>query len=120
MLYALTDIYAVVYIAPMATTFAVLAEPTRRRILDLLRERERSVGELVAALGISQPAVSHHLKLMREAELVRFAPSGASNVYYIDPAGLASMRAWLDQHWTRALKAFEDSFVEKKPDDDTD
>lgn len=100
--------------------FKVLADPHRQAIVERLSASPATVAELTKALGISQPAVSHHLKLMREAELVRFAPSGASNVYHIDPRGLASMRAWLDQHWSRALQAFQDSFAEEKPDDDTD
>lgn len=102
-----------------AARFKVLSDPHRQRIVERLSTGPATVRQLTDALGISQPAVSHHLKLMREAELVRFEPSGASNVYSIDPAGLAAMRAWLDRHWTRALAAYQDSFPENWHDDDT-
>jgi DNA-binding transcriptional ArsR family regulator len=94
----------------MATTFAVLAEPTRRRILDLLRERERSVGELVAALGISQPGVSKHLRVLREAGLVAVRRDAQRRWYGLDPAPLAEIDAWLAPYrrlWAGRLDALE-------------
>jgi DNA-binding transcriptional ArsR family regulator len=97
--------------------FKVLADPHRQAIVERLAQGPATVVELTRTLGLSQPAVSHHLKLMRAAQLVRFAPSGASNVYHIDPEGLAAMRAWLDQHWTRALETYQ-TLVEKEPTDD--
>jgi DNA-binding transcriptional ArsR family regulator len=100
--------------------FKVLADVHRQAIVEHLSAGPATVVELTKVLGLSQPAVSHHLKLMREAQLVRFAPSGASNVYQIDPAGLAAMRAWLDQHWSRALAAYEDSFEDVTDKDATD
>jgi DNA-binding transcriptional ArsR family regulator len=57
---------------------------------------------------VSQPAISHHLRVLREARLVRAEPRGASNIYHIDPRGLGEMRAWLDRMWAEALDAFRD------------
>ncbi len=76
-------------------TFAVLAEPVRRRILDLLRERPRSVGELTAELGLSQPGTSKHLRVLREAGLVRVRAEAQRRWYELDPAPLAAVDAWL-------------------------
>ncbi len=94
----------------MATTFEVLAEPTRRRILDLLRERERSVGELVAALGTSQPGVSKHLRTLREAGLVVVRREAQRRWYGLDPAPLVEIDAWLAPYrrlWADRLDALE-------------
>jgi DNA-binding transcriptional ArsR family regulator len=85
---------------------AALADPTRRRVLELVAERPRSVAELARALPVSQPAVSQHLKTLRAARMVRPVPRGASNIYHIDPHGLAEARAWLDRMWDAALAAF--------------
>lgn len=89
-----------------ASGIATLADPTRRRVLELVAERPRSVAELTRALPVSQPAVSQHLKVLREARLVRAVPEGARNVYHLDPHGLAEMRAWLDRMWDDALRTF--------------
>ena len=75
--------------------FEAVAEPNRRRILDLLRERERPAGELVGALAISQPGVSKHLKLLKEAGLVRMRADGQRRLYSLEPRGLAELEAWL-------------------------
>ena len=77
----------------MATTFDVVAEPMRRRILDLLRERPRPVGELVELLGISQPGVSKHLRILREARLVRVRPDAQQRWYEVDAETFARYRA---------------------------
>lgn len=76
-------------------TFEVLAEPVRRRILDLLRERPRSVGEITAELGLSQPGTSKHLRVLREAGLVRVRAQAQLRWYELDPAPLAEVDAWL-------------------------
>jgi DNA-binding transcriptional ArsR family regulator len=94
----------------MATTFAVLAEPTRRRILDLLRERERSVGELVTALHLSQPGVSKHLRVLRAAGLVAVRQEAQRRWYTLDAAPLAEVDAWLQPYrrlWADRLDALE-------------
>ena len=82
----------------MDEMFAVLADPTRRRILDLLAEQERSVGELVAAFPISQPAVSRHLRVLREAGLVRLRGAGQRHIYRLDAAPLAALDDWLARY----------------------
>ena len=94
----------------MAATFEVLAEPTRRRILDLLRVRERSVGELVAALALSQPGVSKHLRVLREAGLVAVRHDAQRRWYALNPAPLAEVDAWLAPYrrlWAGRLDALE-------------
>ncbi|GAA2995038.1 ArsR/SmtB family transcription factor [Actinokineospora diospyrosa] len=79
----------------MATTFTVLAEPTRRRILDLLLVQPRSVGELVAELGLTQPGTSKHLKVLREAGLVRVRRDAQRRWYELRPEPLAEVDTWL-------------------------
>jgi DNA-binding transcriptional ArsR family regulator len=95
----------------MATdALAVLAEPTRRRIVDGLGTSERSVGELVDALGVSQPAVSKHLKVLREAGLVSCRTAAQRRIYRVDPAPLRELDAWLAPYrrlWTHHLDALE-------------
>jgi len=91
--------------------FEVLAEPHRRRILDLLREREQAVGDLVSALGISQPGVSKHLRVLREAGLVTARKEGRRRYYQLRPAGLTELRDWLDElerFWQERLTALGD------------
>ena len=90
--------------------FAVLAEPTRRRILDVLRTDEASVNELVAAVAVSQPAVSKHLKVLREAGFVTVRTARQQRIYAIDTRELRRIDAWLEpyrQLWTRHLDALE-------------
>jgi DNA-binding transcriptional ArsR family regulator len=86
--------------------FAALADPTRRAVFERLAEGPRAVGDLAAGLPVSRPAVSQHLKVLKEAGLVSDRPDGARRVYQIDPAGLGRLRAWLDRFWTVALDAF--------------
>jgi DNA-binding transcriptional ArsR family regulator len=87
-------------------TFSVIAEPSRRQILDLLRERERPVGDLVDQLGLSQPAVSKHLRVLRDAGLVEVRPDGQRRLYRLQPAPLAELDEWLAPYramWSRSL-----------------
>ena len=77
------------------TLFEVIAEPNRRRILSLLRERERPAGELVTRLKLAQPSVSKHLKVLREAKLVEVRGDGARRIYRLRPEPLAALEAWL-------------------------
>jgi DNA-binding transcriptional ArsR family regulator len=77
------------------TPFEALAEPNRRRILDVLRDGERPAGDLVEALALSQPGVSKHLKLLREAGLVSVRADGQRRLYRLEPDGLADLEAWL-------------------------
>lgn len=96
--------------------FAALADPTRRAVFERLRDRPRAVSELAAGLPVSRPAVSQHLKVLKEAGLVRDEADGARRVYRIDPHGLGQVRAWLDQFWDEALDAFK-ARVEQEDDD---
>jgi DNA-binding transcriptional ArsR family regulator len=94
----------------MASTFDVLAEPTRRRILDLLRDDERPVNELVRRLGISQPGVSKHLKVLREAGLVEVRQDAQRRLYRVRAQPLAEIDAWLAPYrrlWASTLDALE-------------
>ena len=94
----------------MTSAFAVLAEPNRRRILDLLRERERPVGELVDALSVSQPAVSKHLRVLREAGVVDARVDAQRRLYRVRPEPLREIDAWLEPYrmlWSQRLDALE-------------
>jgi DNA-binding transcriptional ArsR family regulator len=89
---------------------AALADPTRRRIVELLAERDRDVGELVASFPISQPAVSRHLRVLREHGLVRVRKDGQRRIYSLDPAPLAELDEWLARtrgFWLNRLDALE-------------
>ena len=85
---------------------AALADPTRRGIFEALREEPMTVGQLAEGQPVSRPAVSQHLKVLREAGLVVARPDGARRMYRIDPDGLRSVRAWVDSFWDDALTAF--------------
>ena len=89
------------------TTLAALADPTRRRVMESLRSGPRAVGEIARGMPVSRPAVSQHLKVLKEAGLVTERADGTRHVYYLDPKGLAALRAWLDQFWDQALAAFQ-------------
>jgi DNA-binding transcriptional ArsR family regulator len=94
----------------MATTFEVLAEPTRRRILDLLLERPRPVGELVTALGMSQPGVSKHLRVLRESGFVVVRQDAQRRIYAVRAEPLSEVDAWLAPYrrlWAGRLDALE-------------
>jgi DNA-binding transcriptional ArsR family regulator len=91
-------------------SFTVLAEPARREILDLLRERERSVGELVVDLKLSQPGVSKHLRVLRDAGLVTARADAQRRLYRVRPEPLAEIDEWLAPYrrmWTDSLDALE-------------
>jgi DNA-binding transcriptional ArsR family regulator len=86
--------------------FAALADPTRRAVFERIAERPRSVGALAAELPVSRPAVSQHLKVLKEAGLVADDARGTSRIYRIDPQGLGPMRRWLDEQWEHSLENF--------------
>jgi DNA-binding transcriptional ArsR family regulator len=103
----------------VSTTFEVVAEPTRRRILDLLRERSRPVGELVGLSGLSQPLVSKHLRVLREAGLVRVRQDAQRRWYELRPEPLAELDAWLAPYrrlWDGRFDALE-RHLDAMPDD---
>ena len=83
-----------------------LADPTRRRVFERLKSGPKAVGAIARGLPVSRPAVSQHLKVLKEAGLVADRPEGTRRVYYIDPDGLGTLRKWLDQFWDEALAAF--------------
>jgi DNA-binding transcriptional ArsR family regulator len=98
------------YVKRVATTFAVLAEPTRRRILDLLLDEPRSVGDLVNELGLTQPGTSKHLKVLRDAGLVHVRRDAQRRWYELRPEPLAEVDAWLEPYrrlWADRLDALE-------------
>lgn len=86
---------------------ATLADPTRRSIFELLADGPAAVGELAAGLPVSRPAVSQHLKVLKDAGLVRDEAIGNRRIYQLDPDGVAELRGYLDQFWSRSLAAFK-------------
>jgi DNA-binding transcriptional ArsR family regulator len=84
-----------------------LADPTRRAVFERLRAGPASVGEIAAELPVSRPAVSQHLKVLKEAGLVCNQADGMSRLYELNPDGLAELRAWLDRFWSESLAAFK-------------
>src|ERR671918_256552 len=93
-----------------------LGDPTRRTIFERLADRPRAVGELARDLPVSRPAVSQHLRVLKDAGLVIDRPAGARRIYQLDPDGLGALRAYLDQYWTRALAAYKTA-VEQRPEE---
>ena len=88
------------------SAFAALSDPTRREVLQRLQAGGRSVGEIARDMPVSRPAVSQHLKVLKEAGLVIDRAEGTRRVYHIDPKGLGAVRAWLDQFWDVALQSY--------------
>ena len=97
--------------------FGALGDPTRRLIFERVAERPSAVGQLAAGLPVSRPAVSQHLRVLKEAGLVTETADGARRIYRLDPRGIAAMRDWLDNHWSAALAAFE-QFVDEQEEED--
>jgi DNA-binding transcriptional ArsR family regulator len=92
---------------PAALT--ALADPTRRTIFERLADRPCAVVELASELPVSRPAVSQHLKVLKDAGLVIDRPAGNRRIYRVDPQGVAALRTYLDQFWSRSLQAFKDT-----------
>jgi DNA-binding transcriptional ArsR family regulator len=100
--------------------FAALADPTRRAVLERIARHPASVGDIARDMPVSRPAVSQHLKALKEAGLVRDEAEGTRRIYRIDPAGLGPIRAWLDRMWDDALSAFAAAVdQEHDPEEDT-
>ncbi|HZG35650.1 MAG TPA: metalloregulator ArsR/SmtB family transcription factor [Gaiellaceae bacterium] len=98
---------------------AALAEPTRRRIVELLAERDHDATEIGAHFPISQPAVSRHLRVLREHGLVRARPDSRRRVYSLEPAPLAELDAWLGRYrpfWTQRLDALDTQLHRARPE----
>src|SRR3954447_5622902 len=93
--------------ANAADMMTALGDPTRRAIFDRLSDGPRPVGELAAELPVSRPAVSQHLKVLKDVGLVVDRQAGTRRLYRVDPAGLAILRSYLDGFWERSLAAFQ-------------
>jgi DNA-binding transcriptional ArsR family regulator len=94
--------------------FTALADPTRRAIFERLAARPSAVGELADDLPVSRPAVSQHLKVLKEGGLVIDEPDGTRRIYRVDPEGVEALRAYLDQFWNQALAAFKRAAEQKE------
>jgi DNA-binding transcriptional ArsR family regulator len=94
-----------------------LGDPTRKAIFELLVDRPRSVGELAGELPVSRPAVSQHLRVLKDAGLVADTPAGTRRIYRIEPDGLALLRADLERFWGRTLTAYK-AAVERPNEED--
>jgi DNA-binding transcriptional ArsR family regulator len=95
-----------------------LGDPTRRAVCERLAAGPLPVGQLAATLPVSRPAVSQHLKVLKDAGLVVDRPVGNRRVYALDPTGVAVLRGWLDRIWSDALSAFKTA-VEQPPQEDS-
>jgi DNA-binding transcriptional ArsR family regulator len=90
-----------------AQALQALGDPTRRAVLEELRDGPRAVGEIAAALPVSRPAVSQHLRVLKEAGLVIERQNGTRHLYRVDPDGLAELREYLEAFWEEALASFK-------------
>lgn len=95
------------FVMAYGSVLTALGDETRRAILDRLLEGPKPVVEIARGLPVSRPAVSQHLKVLREAGLVRHTVAGTQHLYRVDPRGLAELRAYVEQFWERALAGFE-------------
>ena len=89
--------------------WTVLGDPTRRAIFERLAARPRAVGELAGELPVSRPAVSQHLKVLKDAGLVLDRPAGTRRIYRVDPDGVGALRADLDRFWSKSLAAYKEA-----------
>jgi DNA-binding transcriptional ArsR family regulator len=99
-----------------------LGDPTRRVIFERLAERPQAVGELASELPVSRPAVSQHLRVLKEAGLVAVQPAGNRRIYQLRPDGVAALRAYLDRFWQQSMAAFKEAAEQptRRSDDDSD
>jgi DNA-binding transcriptional ArsR family regulator len=97
-----------------------LGDPSRRAIVECLAERPRAVGELADALPISRPAVSQHLRVLKDAGLVTDRVAGTRRIYRLNPAGVAALRDQLDTYWSRALAGYQDAVASPDAADPAD
>jgi DNA-binding transcriptional ArsR family regulator len=96
-------------VADLNRAFAALADPTRRRVLHLVGRRPRAAGELAATFPMSRPAVSKHLRVLREAGLIEADRAGRARIYRLRPGGISEALRWMEEtgrFWDRALEAF--------------
>ena len=98
------------------TALAALAEPTRRTLLERIIEKPRTVGEIAKDLPISPPGVSQHLKVLREAGLIREERQGTRRIYHAESAALGELRAYVDEMWRATLGSFSDAAAKEGTD----
>jgi DNA-binding transcriptional ArsR family regulator len=98
----------------VSAAFTALSDPTRRTVFERLADGPLSVAELSRGLPVSRPAVSQHLRVLKEAGLVYARPQGTRQLYQIDPEGLDNVRRYFDQFWGRALAAFKEAAERKQ------
>ena len=97
---------------PLVSTnqaMSVLGDPTRRALFERLADGPQSVGDLASELPVSRPAVSQHLRVLKDAGLVRDRQLGTRRLYRLDPTGVGALRAYFDRLWTQALAAFKEA-----------
>ena len=97
---------------------STLADPTRRAIFEKLAETPQPVGRLAEGLPVTRPAVSQHLKVLKEAGLVTDEAQGTRRIYRLDPRGLGALRDWLEQFWASALADFQ-AFADQLPEEES-
>jgi DNA-binding transcriptional ArsR family regulator len=97
--------------------FFALSDPTRRQVLESIRLNPQAVGQIASGLPVTRPAVSQHLKILKDANLVAETRHGTRNIYAIDPQGIALMRDYFNDYWDIALDRFQ-TFAEKTASDD--
>ena len=107
------------YQSTAVQAFSALGDPTRRAIFESLSVRPSAVGELANQFPVTRSAVSQHLRILKEAQLVTETSQGTRRIYKLDPRGIGAMREWLDSHWSNALDAFKD-FIENHPEKETE
>ena len=101
------------YSSNAAEVLDALGDPTRRAVLELLRDGPRAVVDIASELPVSRPAVSQHLRVLKGAGLVTERKDGTRHLYRVDPEGLAALRTYLESFWTDALAAFKDAADEE-------
>ncbi|MEX0366159.1 MAG: ArsR/SmtB family transcription factor [Ruegeria sp.] len=97
-------------------SLSALADPTRRQVFEMIAATPSPVGAVAAKLPVSRPAVSQHLKVLSDAGLVMCRAQGTRRIYAVRPEGLADLREWLDQFWTKALDNFSSEINDKEAD----
>lgn len=102
--------------AATAQVLDALGDPTRRRILELVRDGAKPVGEIAKHVPVSRPAVSQHLRVLKEAGLVRDRREGTRRLYAVDRTGLAALRTYLETFWDTALAAFKETAEAEEAD----
>jgi DNA-binding transcriptional ArsR family regulator len=100
--------------AYQVTPLDALGDRTRRQIFERLGDRPSAVGDLAARLPVSRPAVSQHLRVLKQAGLVTDRPIGNRRIYQVDPAGVQALRSYLDNFWNRALASFKEAAEQKR------